>query len=586
MNDFTDQQLLREYAANRSEAAFAELVRRHVDLVYSVALRMICDPHLAEDVTQGAFIALAQNASQLAGRPVLSGWLHRTAQNLAANAVRADVRRRVREQEAAAMNELLSAEPEASWDQIAPQLDAALGELSESDRDAVLLRFFERKSAREMAQILDLSDEAAQKRVNRAIERLRDHFSRRKMAVGAAGFAALISANAVQAAPAGLSSCISNAVALTGAAAPITGFIVAAKTIVMTTTQKLAITAAFALVAGAGIYGTYQAAQLRRQLLLLQQQQASISGQIEQLQHERDDATNRLLSLAASNQQLKSNQNNSELLQLRGEIGRLRQELKDLPTARAALLKKKLEEMPDKRIPELKFLTEKDWVNASWNADLDTEDGVRLALSKLRDESVDTFLNLTRAALKKYLAANDDMLPPNLLPLKPYYDEEVSDDMLVRYAFMQTGKVSPNPSDSVIRKAVYADPDYDSNQEMSLSGAGGGSFNKIQSAIFDATMAYTIANNNQTPTDPSQIASYLKRQIDPAAMQKYFALVSADIAANPPPPETAVLSPALRAYTTANNGNLPKNPTDLIPYLTTPEQQAAFQKLAAKDARR
>ena len=151
MNDQTDAQLLRAYAEHRSEPAFAELVRRHVDIVHSAALRMVCDSHLAQDVTQGVFVALASNAAQLTDRPVLSGWLHRTAQNIAAQTVRTDVRRRVREQEAAAMNELLAAEPDALWEHIAPHLDAALGELSEADRDAVLLRYFERKSASEMA---------------------------------------------------------------------------------------------------------------------------------------------------------------------------------------------------------------------------------------------------------------------------------------------------------------------------------------------------------------------------------------------------------------------------------------------------
>ena len=115
MNRLTDQELLRDYTEHRSEAAFAEFVRRHIDLVYSAARRMVCDPHLAEDVTQGVFVAFAQNARQLSGRPVLSGWLHRTAQNLAAKAVRSDVRRRTREQEAAAMNELLCAGSDATW---------------------------------------------------------------------------------------------------------------------------------------------------------------------------------------------------------------------------------------------------------------------------------------------------------------------------------------------------------------------------------------------------------------------------------------------------------------------------------------
>jgi DNA-directed RNA polymerase specialized sigma24 family protein len=103
-------------------------------------LRMVRDAPLAEDVTQGVFVALAQNARPLADHPALPGWLHYTAQNHAAKAVRSDVRRRAREQEAATMNELLSAEPEAVWEHIAPHLDAALGELVEADRYALLLR--------------------------------------------------------------------------------------------------------------------------------------------------------------------------------------------------------------------------------------------------------------------------------------------------------------------------------------------------------------------------------------------------------------------------------------------------------------
>src|SRR2546429_3361130 len=174
VNELTDQQLLRDYTERRSEAAFAELVRRHVDLIHSAAHRMVCDAHLAKDVTQNTFVALAQNARQLTGRSVLSGWLHRTAQNLAAKVVRSDVRRRAREQEAAAMNELQ--EPDALWEQIAPHLDDALSELSEADRDALFLRYFEDKSAREIALTLGVSDDAAQKRVSRAVERLREFF--------------------------------------------------------------------------------------------------------------------------------------------------------------------------------------------------------------------------------------------------------------------------------------------------------------------------------------------------------------------------------------------------------------------------
>ncbi len=315
MNGLSDQQLLRDYTGTRSEAAFAELVRRHVDLVYSAAVRMVCDAHLAEDVTQGAFVALAQNAGQLTDRPALSGWLHRTAQNIASKTVRSDVRRRVREQEAAAMNELLATESDASWEHIAPHLDAALGELSEPDRDAVLLRYFEGKSAGEMAQVLGISDEAAQKRVSRAVERLRECITKRGVAVGASGLVAVISANAVQAAPSGLAVMISTSSAFAATALATT--VTATKAIAMTALQKTLITAAIAAAVGTGIYEARQAATLRRQVQALQHQQAPLADQLTQLKNENERLSN-LVAQPRASQTLPPAQLN-ELLRLRGK---------------------------------------------------------------------------------------------------------------------------------------------------------------------------------------------------------------------------------------------------------------------------
>ena len=309
---------MRDYHGSRSEAAFAELVRRHVDIVYSAALRMVRDTHLAEDVTQGVFVALAQNARPLIERPVLSGWLHRTAQNLAANAVRTDVRRRAREQEAAAMNELLAGETEAAWEHIAPHLDAALGELSDSDRDALLLRYFERKSAQEMAQVLGVSDDAAQKRVSRAVERLREFLAKRGVTVGASGLVVIISTNAVLMAPAGLSAAIT-AIAIAGTTIATTAIATATKAIAMTTLQKTFITAALAAAIGTGIYEAREAAHSRAELQVLRQ---SLAEQSQQAQRERDEATARLSALADENDRLKNS--STELLRLRGEVTRLR----------------------------------------------------------------------------------------------------------------------------------------------------------------------------------------------------------------------------------------------------------------------
>ena len=324
MNDLTDQQLLRDYTERQSETAFAAIVHRYVDLVYSAAFRMTCDAHASKDVTQSVFVVLAQNARQLTDRPALASWLHVTARNLAAKTIRADVRRRAREQEALVMNELLSANSDVSWEHIAPHLDEALGELSEPDREAVLLRYFKNHDLRTVGATLGISDDAAQKRVSRAVERLREFFAKRGVTVGAGGLAVVLSANAVQAAPVGLALTISTAAALTGTTLATTATVTATKAIAMTALQKTIVTATIAVLAGAGIYEARQASQLRDQVQMLQQQQAPLAEQIAQLNQSLIDATNRLAALRDDNERL--NRNTSELLKLRGEVGVLRRQ--------------------------------------------------------------------------------------------------------------------------------------------------------------------------------------------------------------------------------------------------------------------
>ena len=274
MNGLTDQELLSDYAEERSEAAFTQLARRHVDLVYSAALRMVHNEPLAEDVTQGVFLALVQNVRRLRNRRALPGWLHHTTQHLAANAVRAEVRRRVREQEAVTMNELLAPESNPTWELVAPYLDAALGELSESDRDAVLLRYFENKSLREVGHALGTSDDTAQKRVSRAVERLREFFARRGVTVGASGLVAVISTNAVQAAPVGLAATVSTTATMATIASAATA--TATKGIAITTLQKAVVGVALAATVGTGIYEAGETWSLRTRPQTLQQQQGSL----------------------------------------------------------------------------------------------------------------------------------------------------------------------------------------------------------------------------------------------------------------------------------------------------------------------
>jgi RNA polymerase sigma factor (sigma-70 family) len=326
VNDHTDGQLLQIYVGSRSEPAFATLVQRHLDFVYSAAVRMVRDPHLAQDVTQGVFVALAQNARQLMERPVLSGWLHRTTQNIAAQAIRTDVRRRAREQEAAVMKELLTAEPDATWEQISPHLDNALSALAEADRDALLLRYFDRKSAQEMAGLLGITSEAAQKRVNRAVDRLRELFSKQKITIGAGGLMALISANAVQSAPVGLATTISATAILAGASA--STILTAIQTTAMTTLQKTLVALALATTAGAGIFEAHQAAQWRGQ-------NQSLTQQVAQLQTDSESLSNRLANANDSAASQLTDAQFNELLKLRGEVGVLRRQAGEMEQLQA-----------------------------------------------------------------------------------------------------------------------------------------------------------------------------------------------------------------------------------------------------------
>src|SRR6266516_6342427 len=199
-----DAQLLRRYTEERAEPAFGKLVARHIDLVFSAALRVVGgDRHLAQDVTQTVFADLARKARSLPRDVVLAGWLYRHACFTAAKAVRAERRRRVREKAAMEMNALHD-NTEPNWEQIAPVLDEALNQLSASDRDAVVLRFLKRQDFRAVGSALGVGEDAAQKRVSRAVDKLRTFLSRRGVTLTATALATTLTTESVIAAPAGL----------------------------------------------------------------------------------------------------------------------------------------------------------------------------------------------------------------------------------------------------------------------------------------------------------------------------------------------------------------------------------------------
>lgn len=209
MRTMGDWELLQNYVKIRSEAAFTELVQRNIDWIYSLALRRVGDPQLAQDVVQSVFALLARKAGSMRAGTVLGGWLFRSTCFVAQCSLRAERRRKSREEIASAMMTTTQPdETELYWERLAPHLDDAVASLSEADRSLVLLRFYQRKSLSEVGQHLGLSEDAAKKRVSRTVEKLRGYLTRRGMILGSAVLASLVVEKVVQAAPADLTASV------------------------------------------------------------------------------------------------------------------------------------------------------------------------------------------------------------------------------------------------------------------------------------------------------------------------------------------------------------------------------------------
>ena len=236
-----DLDLLNDFIREQSQDAFTALVQRHLALVYCAALRQVRSPELAEEIAQSVFTDLARNAARLKSDTILTAWLYAVTRRTAINVVRGEVRRQMREQIASEINAMKA--NAAGWTEIEPLLDEAMHALDDTDRTAVLLRYFESKSLREVGNSLGTTEDAARKRVDRAVERLREFLIKRGVTIGASGLVAAISANAVQAVPVGMAVTISTA-AITFTATNIVtnATATAAKTIAMTTLQKTLIT--------------------------------------------------------------------------------------------------------------------------------------------------------------------------------------------------------------------------------------------------------------------------------------------------------------------------------------------------------
>ena len=552
MHTKSDAQLFREYVTCGADVAFTELVQRHTNLVYSAALRQVGSPEAAAEIAQNVFLGLARGAQALMPRlseeASLAGWLCRSTRNLSLNFRRDEFRRQSRQRKV--MEQLVTTSEDApDWERLCGALDDAMSQLNEADYDLLVLRFYKSLDYRDVGVAMGLSDDAAQKRVSRALEKLRQVLSRRGVRTSAAALSLVIAANAVQAAPAGLTVTISS-VALAGATSPST-IIAATKVIAMTTLQKSIFTATVALLAGAGIYKTRQASQWREQVESLQAAQAPFAVQNQQLLRERD-GLKKLVAVQMASSQPSAGMN--ELLRLRGEVSRLRQSAQELAQLKAAAaatgndpvieatlkswatlatrLRERLEQMPDKKIPELQLLTQKDWFDAIKNAkQLDTDTDFREALHQLRNSAKQAFGDIAMEAIKKYAQANSGALPGDWSQLKPFFDTPLEDATLARYSLLQTGRLADVPQNEylVAEKAPPVDDQFDSIYEFQIQGTHSSSLSNPGDIVWDSLVQFANAHNGNLPGEVSQLIPYLTRPLDQAKVQEILGSIPSGV---------------------------------------------------------
>jgi len=333
----TDGALLATFALNRNEDAFRELVRRHLRMVFATARRLLDDSHQAEEIAQTVFQLLAEKAGTIGDNQPLAGWLYHTTRHHTLHRVRSEGRRRQREQLAAAMNMPPDSSPPD--DELVHELEDALTELEADERNALVLRFFEDRQLRDVGRELGVSEEAARKRVTRALDRLREVFGRKGITASTGAITAVLVGQASIGVPSSLGAAIT-ATVLSGAGVAVAAATASTLFTQTTTMNLLNLKAAVAVVAAAAVTGTStylvkqrEATRLRADYQTLNESQAKLADEQKRAQAAiqiRDDQIEQLKKELA------------ELPRLRGEVDRLNRQLAEMTA-----LRKQNEELKD-----------------------------------------------------------------------------------------------------------------------------------------------------------------------------------------------------------------------------------------------
>ncbi len=522
----TDIELLQEFAKSRADHLFTSLVERHIDLVFSAALRQLRSPDLAREVTQAVFIELARQAARLRADTILAAWLYEIARRKSIDLIRRETRRRAREQTAA--KEIAPMDPDTSrWAEIEPQLDDAMAELESHERSALVLRFFENRSLRDVGNSLGVSEDSAQKRVSRALQKLRQILNSRGAVATEAALATALSSYAVQAAPTALAGAIAAGAA---AAAP---SIALSTALIMTTAQKFIAAALLTAGVGTALLQTHRASKLSHEVELLQA--TSTNSTRSTFEAERQALTARVTTLERENEQLRRNA--SELMKLRAEVTRLSQQTGDRKAAdgfaqtamewkeKENQLRRLIDARPDQRVPEMDLLSDRTWLDIARDADLNTDEGVRRAFAELRRIAKNTLAPEFSDALLKYLNDHDGHLPARVSELKALFKLPVTDSMLDQYEMTHSGKFADVPKgDYVISEKRVVDPEYDRIWRLGPSGYRNDDPRQKENEpiIQEVVNAYRAANDGRTPTTREDLLPYIKT---PAQKQAFQTLI-------------------------------------------------------------